>query len=1114
MPISRPPRNNHGSLPPSKGNAVDRREARPISPSASSQPANGSSSLESECRVLKSGSQHLWDREKARSVSTGHSEPSAPLGATPYRQESEIGWDASTTKSPTPRYSAQSSLGHDGLLSGNGGGVTGGRKITQEEKIEILKLCHQHRMTLLDCPTTSISSDEEFWELILEMIKAQVRHDLPDRWSKWSALKELVNLSICRNRRDRTSGGRPPPQRNESAVVHELDFWIDQWNQIWRLREVLVYGAKFSTALKCLLGTSDIEDLIGDQMEESDSWTISPHISICLPQVQEAIRHRHRQLEESPRGTQSGSAEMGDGDDQCHISDNGWSSDEPAETSSGAAEKREVFEEIPKILRPGSQMPSIAPKGMELEATRPIETKSLAQECRQARSASRAGSVVLGSTPPAGIRGQKEPAEMRSMRDPSPYPLEPFSDIAGNCSRADSTDDEDLPDLMALFSGRNSGNGQNSEPGQTSSSNQIAFDPDNAAENPSKGETTSTKQKKKKTAPKKHGKNTREGKKPEGNALDTAHDGTGGNGTRDHTLRSRATVSYQSVDIQRRSSRNHKAERTHKSHNTQNDSQTRNRTISRTPALITQENERWFRKHPKPLRPVSVPYRALPAGQPSPSPGQTRPSLAEIKPNEFYALPAGKSPGMQATQSAAESDGCSSTRHPPFTTPAPTPRKAFKYYEISPSITGGDPAPEKAECSKPDPSGLKRSQVTNRRECAMSDSELWYNQDTGISLRDQNVNHETIGQGRVDLLDVQASPEGEPLQTMRPASASRAASQASNADSLHGSGRTGGGACKPHVPSGIEKDSPHSVTDAGAAIKARKSKKRRRTDSSPAESSSASDPLVPSEIPNSLAIPVSNENLSSSVTRPKKRRKHQRSQRGSDGHGMLESPSGRHSNSKPSPVTPKGRIDKTSPGKLNFSQGQRHRFSGSSPNGDTSGYRRPNNSGWAMQGGNGYRQSGPAHENTWSGSRSGQLWRSSPFNKPSSSPTAKRNNGRQHGRWSRDRYKTPAPSTANSPASSGLFVSPESQSARATFQGTHIRWTEDPEPDQASEKGGRFVRESTESTQAFLRWPSPMQLGYLRNTLMGLEQDGRQLEQRWSRAKRRLDVLDSKVGLR
>ncbi|RYP14553.1 hypothetical protein DL765_006286 [Monosporascus sp. GIB2] len=369
MVISRPPKNDQGSLPPSKGKAVGRREARPISPPTSSQSANRSSPQNSECRVLKSRSQLLGDREKVRSVSTDHSELGASLGAIPHRQQSEVGSDASTTKSPTPPYSVQSSVSQDCLLPGTGGGVRGGRKITQEEKMQFLKLCHGHRMTLLGCPTTSISSDEEFWELILEMIKAQVRHDLPDRWCRWSALKELVN-SICRNRRDRTSGRHPPPQRNESAVVHELDFWIDQWNQVWRLREVLVYGAKFFTALKYLLGTSDIEDLIGDQMEESDSSTISPHIAVCLPQVQEAIHHRYRQLEESPRGTQLGSAEICDDNDQNHIPDNGSSSDESIETSSGAAGKREAPEATPKTSQPRSQMLSMASKGKETDEER------------------------------------------------------------------------------------------------------------------------------------------------------------------------------------------------------------------------------------------------------------------------------------------------------------------------------------------------------------------------------------------------------------------------------------------------------------------------------------------------------------------------------------------------------------------------------------------------------------------------------------------------------------------------------------------------------------------------------------------------------------------------
>ncbi|RYP42299.1 hypothetical protein DL768_010370 [Monosporascus sp. mg162] len=435
------------------------------------------------------------------------------------------------------------------------------------------------------------------------------------------------------------------------------------------------------------------------------------------------------------------------------------------------------------------------------------------------------------------------------------------------------------------------------------------------------------------------------------------------------------------------------------------------------------------------------------------------PKALDPNPNQFYGLPAGKSSGMQATQSA-ESDGCNSTRNPPFTTPTPTPRKAFNYYEVTPSVPGRDPTPEKAQRSKPDPSGLRRSPVTNTLGYVISDSEPWYNQDTGISLRDQGMKHEAVGQGRADLLDVQASPEGEPLRTMRPASASHAASQASNADSLRSSEQRGGDACKPHVPSGMEKDSPHSVTDARTAITACKSKKRGRIDSSPAESSPASGQLAPSEIPNSLAVPVSSESPSSSVTRPNKRRKRQRSQWSSDDHGMLESLSDWHSKSTPSPVTPKG------------------------------------------QDGSGYRQSDPAHDNTWSESKSGQLYRSSRYNEPSSSPAVKRKMGRRQRsrRAGRDRYKTSAPSTTNSPASSGLFVSPESQSARVSFQATHFHQTEDPEPPQDCEKRDQFVRESTDSTEAFLRWLSPMQLGHLRSNLMRME--------------RRLDVLESNAGLR
>ncbi|RYP34797.1 hypothetical protein DL768_011036 [Monosporascus sp. mg162] len=366
MTVSRPPRSNHGSLPPSKGKAVVRQEARPMFSPASPECANGSSSVKSDRHVLQSGSQHLGDPEKVRDVSTDHSEPAAPLGANPDRQQSEIRWDASTTKSPIPPYPAQSSLSHDGLLPSNGGDVTGGDKLTQEERIQTLILCWENRKTLLNCPTTSIGGGEGHWKLMVDLMKAHVRPDLPSRLTKWSAVKKLVNVTICRYRRDRTSGRHPPPRRNESAVVHKLDLWTDRYNQILDLREVLVYGAKLFTALKRFLGASDIEDLIGDQMEESDSSMISPHLSICLPQVQEAIRHRHRQLEESVRGTQSGSAEICDGGDQCHISDNGSSSDVSIEASSGAAETGEALEETPNISRLASTMLCMASKEWRL----------------------------------------------------------------------------------------------------------------------------------------------------------------------------------------------------------------------------------------------------------------------------------------------------------------------------------------------------------------------------------------------------------------------------------------------------------------------------------------------------------------------------------------------------------------------------------------------------------------------------------------------------------------------------------------------------------------------------------------------------------------------------
>ena len=193
------------------------------------------------------------------------------------------------------------------------------RQITIQDKIEILIICYENRMLLLNAPATGVCSDEAFWRAVLCTVKAQLVEGLAQKWSTWSALKESVNKDTCRQSR-RAKARAATPRNSESAECRQLVSWIEEWNKVWALREVLVRGAQLHNAVERLLGASELEDLVGDRLQaEVGSGPSLSCFSICQPRILDAIRKsRDEMVEVLPQCRRAYTEDLGDTPKQLH----------------------------------------------------------------------------------------------------------------------------------------------------------------------------------------------------------------------------------------------------------------------------------------------------------------------------------------------------------------------------------------------------------------------------------------------------------------------------------------------------------------------------------------------------------------------------------------------------------------------------------------------------------------------------------------------------------------------------------------------------------------------------------------------------------------------------
>ena len=196
------------------------------------------------------------------------------------------------------------------------------RQITVKEKIEILKICIDLRVILLSSPTSEILPDKPFWKAVLRDVKARLGEGLAKRWSSSSALKESVNQDTCRKSR-RMKARAATPRKNESPEYRRLQRYIQKWNKIWALHEVLVLGPKLCDAVEGVLGAGELEDLIGHELQaETGSGPSLYCVAMCHPEILDAIRrNRDEMIGLSPRGRRSLTEDLSVTPKQLHLPD-------------------------------------------------------------------------------------------------------------------------------------------------------------------------------------------------------------------------------------------------------------------------------------------------------------------------------------------------------------------------------------------------------------------------------------------------------------------------------------------------------------------------------------------------------------------------------------------------------------------------------------------------------------------------------------------------------------------------------------------------------------------------------------------------------------------------
>ncbi len=845
---------------------------------------------------------------------------------------------------------------------------------------------------LFNCPTTPVGCDQEYWELILKTMKSQISRNLPRTWSKWSALKENVN-QVSRHRREKTEGDDVPPLRNESPLFHELDYLIDRWNKIRRFREVQVSVARLYNTLKDFLGRSDFDDLVGDVTGEPELSVVSPSFSICLPEISNAIQRRRRQLEFPS----------------------------PISESYGGIGRLDI-----------SEASSSTGDSME----------HLTQQCRQTRNPDKQGSVVLGSTPTRDCGAQQEAIRHESMPTPgrsSPCPLRSFPDILGSPVPSASTDDEEVhfPELTV-----------ESKAGHI----QTTVKPDVAYENSSAAPTSSGKRKNK-SRPQKRDRNKNDkkhkDKRPKQGAYESIYlDGDPSSDVTQGQARtsSRVAPSRQTLDTER-PSKGARARNGIRPVSTLG--HTHGRTVSSTPALVTEENKRYAWKHAKPRAPVSVPHRSSPAMQPSPS--ESRPSGAEISTNTFYTPSWDGSCKLSehTTQPAAETGRCSPivssssdialqmiTRAPWEPTPSPSP-------------TGQILTSEMVDCSGTDSSGVAGGDaLVENEEFVMPDGETWYNQNTQVPLLAQSEDQEPGGGGPAVSPDNKALERAH-YQGGEDASASRTAGQTSK----HDLPTTRAGTTS-HTRDGLDEAAFISGAEKLFTPSPPKSSKRKRDPSPSDRGSLVCDPFAPSSSTNSPAISISNASPPRSASRTKKRRKR-----------------ALHCDSQDTPVSPK--VDKDTRSSWDYE---------ATPSPSALKVERTDGKDSRKQ-----KPKGKGNK-PWAEVNHHQNDRGQRTNHP----------GRRRNRPSAYRFTTPATAMTESPGSSALFVSSGSMSGGGGCRGTRQRWSNDikGEGSRLSRNQDRTARESTVGREQFRLLPPATQTELIWDKLVRLGQGHVRLEEK------------------
>ncbi|KAK7752570.1 hypothetical protein SLS62_005538 [Diatrype stigma] len=995
-------------------------------------------------------------------------------------------------------------------------------------------------MALLNCPFLTVGAEEGFWRPLLETIKAHETQALPPTVLKWSGLKDYVNSVICRQRRDRTKGNVVPPRRKSSPVLYELDTWIDKWIEVGKFREVQVLEFKLSNAVKELFGRSRLEDVMGRRTDELEISMADPNFSIYRPEVSEAVHRCREQLKrppDDPDDPQSDSDEINTKLDHPHSSEAESSNHWPCELvrsdttpfvdpSPGSAEDRGSREHIFRTSSRSSREPSIRKKGKEAATRRCSITED--------------GSVILGSTQATGFmelkRSVQQKNELTSRGANDLYPLKACSEIVPSPVSSASDDDEDLPELsMALFSTGGSGLKQSSS---TPRITPITPCSSTASEHVPSEKTTL--QVRNEGAQLQEKRRSTDGNTSKSRLLNDSHTthrlsfaGEGSSSCKakeQEEMSSVATASNQSVHpgmhlcdpISRYKDKPHIAEGS-------GPAQDR---VARTPALVAKENTRYALKHTKPLAPVNVPHRNELSKQPSPN--RSKPtSRAEIEARLFYASSRG-----DASKTGRDTFV---TPLPLAETPLPTPTKAFKNYETSPSVAGKKPIHRQVDSFEANPTEVDGTSIPDETEhYVLPELETWYNQQTKMPCPVQSMETEKRTRDQAGFSEGKHnSSERSRSRDTEDAFVASTASKAAKSDIPCTSSGT---RVRPSSRDST-KGAPNTAQTTHYRTESFQSKKRKRgSHSSPAQKSSDVRPFALTDVTKSPAAAISNANSSPPIANQSNKRQRRRRLTYENWETSTSPRTDQDYDTTPSPTPPKEQRmdDGLSSRPFNERQCKGHRIFGNCKSGRKpeakfqANQPRAGQAQWfhrAQQRSKRSSQSLPSSQKGRSRPQTPQTPQTphaTNRGQPSFSLTPKRNqdDGQQQFKrqqpqrqaFTRDRFTTPATlATMQSPASSGLFVpfGSSAQSGKRSSGSNSSRQKPNidlqglqPFPERQQEQQRRAIREGTECTEDFRHWTPTSQVNGIRNRFTELRHKQQQLNRDFSRLAKRVEICD------